>query len=990
MPRRFIWLTIALSALLTASTAFGASFGKVVPIGGQASDLALDEARGVLYIANFTANRVDVMQLANGTIQTSINVASQPSSLALSPDGHYLVVAHYGNFAAPATAANALTVIDLNSTGKQTFALGNPPLGVAFGLDNKALVVTSMEFILFDPALGTTQVLNTIAGVTAKTLPQPPANFPTQITAASVNVSGDSLKIYGLTDTIGFSYDVTSKAIQSFFYTSAPPLGPRVVSVNQDGSLWLAGWQELDAQFRFVNNFPGATGALNIGSSVFDNARGFIYAQIPDSTAPVGTPPTLLVADADNLNIRQRLLLPENLAGKSVISSDGSVVYAVSDSGVVILPVGSLNQAPQVGATQQSLLFRGGFCNTQVSSQQLTIANPGGGNVPFSITSDTPGVTVTPSSGTTPAVVTVNVTPRLFLNVAGTTTATLTINAPGAVNIPRTVKVLINNSQPDQRGTQVNVPGTLVDILPDPSRDRFYIIRQDTNQVLVFDGSSFTQIATLRTGNTPTQLAITFDRRFLLVGHDNSQQIFVFDLETLQPTTPITMPPGHYPRSVAASAKAILAAVRSASGPNTIDTVDLITRTASTLPSLGVFTNTISASTVLVASPNGGSILAVESDGNVLLYDATVDSFTASRKDFTALGGAYAASSFHQYVAGSNLLNSSLVPIAKLETASGLPSGFSFVDQVGYRTTAASGTSAGVIERVDLVSGTGIRATRLSEAPLLGSVAFPFTRTLAPLYSRNNFVVLTVSGFTVLPWNYDSSVAAPMIARVVNAADFGPNIAPGGLITIFGTQLSPVNLATNEIPLPTALGDSCLTVNGAPVPIIFVSPTQINAQLPFQTAGQTQLVLHTPGGVSDTFNLTILPGAPAVFSVPNGSALPVPTVVRNSNNIIATESNPIHRNDVLIIYLTGLGDTNPAGQTGLPSPSSPLAIAINQPTVSLGGVSLPVLFAGLTPGQVGLYQINVKVPNNVPQGLSVPLVISQGSGTTTISVRVVD
>ena len=114
------------------------TFGTVVPIGGEAADLALDEARGVLYIANFTANRIDVMSLANQQIQTSINVAPQPSSISLSPDGHWLLVAHYGNNTAPASPTNALTLIDLTTNNaKQTFALGNPPLGVAFGLDDK-------------------------------------------------------------------------------------------------------------------------------------------------------------------------------------------------------------------------------------------------------------------------------------------------------------------------------------------------------------------------------------------------------------------------------------------------------------------------------------------------------------------------------------------------------------------------------------------------------------------------------------------------------------------------------------------------------------------------------------------------------------------------------------------------------------------------------------------------------------------------------------
>ena len=91
---RFLKLTLA---VCVSTVAWAGTFGKVVSVGGQASDLALDEARGVLYMANFTANRIEVMSLADHSIQRSMNVAAQPGSLALSPDGRYLVVTHYGN-----------------------------------------------------------------------------------------------------------------------------------------------------------------------------------------------------------------------------------------------------------------------------------------------------------------------------------------------------------------------------------------------------------------------------------------------------------------------------------------------------------------------------------------------------------------------------------------------------------------------------------------------------------------------------------------------------------------------------------------------------------------------------------------------------------------------------------------------------------------------------------------------------------------------------
>ena len=991
------WWKIALAASL-ATVAWGATFGTVVSIGGHASDLALDEPRGVLYIANFTANRVEVMSLATNAIQTSINVAAQPSSLALSPDGRYLVVAHYGPATPPATSSNAITVIDLTSSAKRTFALGAAPLGVAFGIDGLALIVTSTDFLLLDPSSGTTVELETFTSLGAKTLPQPAASFPPNIVAASVAASADGLVIYGVGDKVLFRYDVQNRVLNAGLYTASPPLGPRAVSVSQDGSYFTAGWTLQDPLFFDISEFTNPSGVLNVGTTAIDSANNTIYGQIPSpGTAQA---PVLQITDADNLTVRNRLKLPENFGGKSVLSSDGSTLFGVSDSGVMVLRVGSLGRAHQVAATQQDLIFRGNFCDRRIATQTLTIINPGGGNTPFSISSDTNGLNVKPSSGVTPATVTVTVDPNVFANQKGTVTASLTLQSAQAVNIPSAVRVLINSRQPEQRGTLVDVPGKLVDLLADPTRNRFYVLRQDTNQVLVYNGANNTRIATLRTFNKPMGMAITFDQRYLLVGCDASHYVNVFDLETLEAGQPIRMQNGDYVQSLASSAKAILAITRpSGGGDPGIHRIDLGQRTSSRLTSLGIYQNKIPANSVMAASSNGASILIASADGSVMLYDANVDSFTVSRKDFSALSGAYAVSNFNFYVVGNNLLDSSLVPITQLESGTGAASGFAFVDLSAFRSTAPAptgggqSTSPGVIQRLDLTNFTNSvsLATLMTEAPLLGSTGSVFTRTLAPLYDRSAIINLSISGFTVLPWNYDAAVAAPHINAVVNAADLNPGIAPGGLISVFGTALSPVNLATAEMPLPTALADSCLTVNGLPVPILFVSPKQVNAQMPFETVGNVSVILRTPGGTSDTFNLRVLPGAPSVFR--SGAAGPltdVPTIVRDSNGQLVTDSDPVHKNDTLVIYLTGLGLTNPAVPTGMPSPSDPLAIALVKPTVSIGGVALPLSYYGLAPGKVGVYQINVRVPSNVPTGLSVPLAISQGGYTSSLSVRVVE
>lgn len=990
IPSCYLLLCRTLCVALFIGTASAATFGTAVAIGGQASDIALDEPRGVLYIANFTANRIDVMTLADGKVRRSINVAAQPGSISISPDGQYLVVAHFGNFAAPSSSKNALTVIHLADSARQSFGMAFPPLGVAFGNDGLALIVTTTDFLLFDPVSGNIVELDTISGLVAKTLPQPLATFPPQIVSASMNVNGDSSLVIGLTDTIEFSYNVRSRQIVYLGYTSSPTQGPRVVSVSRDGSFYLSGWVlygcggggfvGCNAAGPSIAQFPSASGLLNVGSHAIDSASGTVYAEIPKTATD---PPVLMIADADNLNVRERLRMPEHLAGKSLLNAAADTMYSVSDSGVMVLPVGALSRAPRVSAVQEDLVFRANFCDRSVAKQVVTIVDAGGGNVPFTLSADNKNVTISPFSGITPANITVSVDPNAFANQNGTVTATLTINAPGAINIPPTIRVLINTREPDQRGTIVNVPGTLVDLLADPVRDRFYVLRQDRDQVLVFDGSNYNQLATIRTSNTPTQMAMTFDRNYLLVGHSDSQLVYIYNLATWQKVGQIQMPPGHYPLSIAAASHTILAASRGSNGTNTIDRIDFASGTAVAFPSLGVFQNSINLNTVLIAAPNGSSILGAMADGNVFLYESTADTFTVSRKDTKALSGAYAASMFNQFVVGNTVLNASLVPTLQFDSSNTIASGFAFLTDGGLAFSA--GPSAGIMKRVTLATGQVTPATRLAESPLVNPAGF--TRTLAPLANGNTIVTLTTSGLLVMPTTYDAAVSPPRLDSLTNAADLTQPVAPGGLVTLFGANLSPISIATREIPLPTALGDSCLTVNGALAPLIFASPAQINAQLPFNIGGNATLVLRTPGGVSDNMNVTILPNAPAVFRTNTGGV----AIVRLSDGKLITNDTPIHLNDKLTIYLTGLGATLPAVTAGNASPSNPLSAATVNPTIRLGNSSIFVLWSGLAPNQVGLNQINAQVPfHGIPTGDNIPLIITQGTYTTTVLVRVLE
>ncbi len=1003
-------------AVFSTSSLLSATFGTVVEIGGHASDLALDERRGVVYVSNFTANRIDVVSTSDYSLKPSLWVPAQPASLALSPDQRYLVVAHYAG-TGTTTAGNGITILDLDANLTRTMASGSPPLAVAFGADGMALIVTTSAVLLLDPPSGITTTLATVSDLTAEKLPVTYPKYPPEIVKASANSSVDHRHIFaiaalGSDDQILYLYyDVVAHRLTTSGYTTSPKLGPRVVSVADDGSYAVLGWALVNRRGTLLAQFGNSLGNFELGSHALDSARGILYAQVPEagSTATTSTSsgttqqsdattglPFLMVVDADNLALRERLWLPENLAGKALLSSEGAYMYAVSESGLTILPVGALSRAPRVMAAKEDLLFRGNYCDRRGQWQEVEIVDPGGGNTPFSLVSSSRGVSVSPESGITPAKVRVIVDPNVFQNAKGTSEVQIEIRSSRAVNIPTAIRILLNNREPDQRGSFFNVPGKLADVLADPVRDRFYVLRQDTNQVLVFNGSTYEQIAALRTGNTPWQMAITLDGRHLITTADNSQIAHVFDLETLTPSRFIEMPGGHYPRSIAISGNAILIACRVAGPKHTIDRVDFENRRATELPSLGIYENKIDENTALAASPSGDTILVAQPDGSVLLYSASAGTFTAARRDLKGLSGAVGAPSDDRFLVDNYLLNRSLVVMNRLDTGLGLTSGAAGVDGTGIRTAAASAAAPGVIERIDLRAGLGYRAVRTSEAPPLISTTATqksgrsFIRSLAPLSNRRSIVSLSTSGFTALSWEYDASVTAPTIERVVNAADESPKVAPGSLIKVLGRDLSPDSESNQALPLTGLLGESCLTVNGIPVPMSSISPTQIVGQLPFSITGQSLMLLKGPGGVSNQFSFNVLPQAPSVFlSSVSGSKDRFASIIREANSDLVTFTNPIHPEDRIAIFLTGMGVTEPAVVAGYPGPSDPLSRAAVQPEVTLGGTGLPLDFAGLTPGQVGVYQINARVPWWISAGMDVPLAIRQGGETTTIFVRVV-
>jgi uncharacterized protein (TIGR03437 family) len=173
-------------------------------------------------------------------------------------------------------------------------------------------------------------------------------------------------------------------------------------------------------------------------------------------------------------------------------------------------------------------------------------------------------------------------------------------------------------------------------------------------------------------------------------------------------------------------------------------------------------------------------------------------------------------------------------------------------------------------------------------------------------------------------------------------------------------------------------------------PIIFNSSSQLNLQVPWELQGKSS----SPVAVTAN-SVTSAPQAiPLGLSDPGIFSLGAPQggqgAIVNLAGIVVDANSPAHAGDYLEIYANGLGAVSHTPQTGAVALVSPLSSLIGNPTVTIGGVAAPVVFAGLAPGFIGLYQVNVQVPPGVAAGDALAVVLSIGviaSNTVTISVR---
>ena len=274
-----------------------------------------------------------------------------------------------------------------------------------------------------------------------------------------------------------------------------------------------------------------------------------------------------------------------------------------------------------------------------------------------------------------------------------------------------------------------------------------------------------------------------------------------------------------------------------------------------------------------------------------------------------------------------------------------------------------------------------------------------WTGTWTPLRSSTGFSVradaqaLPLTGTVQVSGQVFSNPSVPVISPggAVSSGDFASSPALGLLVSIFGSGLADGSLGDTGVPLMDQLGSTSVTLSGRSLPLLYVSANQVNVAIPYDVTVNSaqQLVVERGNAVSVPVPLAVFSSEPTILTATgsgSGQGL-IFWVDAKGNSGEAVAATPATAGDVLVIYAVGLGAVTPAISVENGAPSTTLIQTETPVTVTIGGVTATsVPFAGLTPGYVGLYQVNVVMPSGVTPGSQVPVTISIGGKSNQGSV----
>ncbi|MFN7921200.1 MAG: hypothetical protein U0Q16_13960 [Bryobacteraceae bacterium] len=944
-----VFLRLAIGTLLLGPSAYaqftidtipGQEFGRLVSLGGQPSDIALDEARKRLYLVSSGANRVITYNYELDQITGYIEVGTYPSSAALSMDGRYLYVSN--------VQSSSLSVIDLDGDRLvQTVSLPAKPEGVEVGFDGRVLITTQgtgvgntqSTLLIFDRTQDLAQQLLPVSSPPPITTPNPlpavTAGRPSTAFPGRLLRTPDGQFIIGMVainqtlntaQTTMFVYEVASGTVLRNRTVTGQST---VLAMSPDGSRFMAGstlfetstlniiGQLNTANFPFyavqIQQFNTPTNTAinvtnNFGGSIFAADGATIYGAFNMQQGAPNTRPlseALIVASAKNLGVRLGLRMPESILGKIVAPSNGEVLYATSESGIVVIPIAKMFEYPIIMPETTQVFLANDNCNKAVAKAAVRVNNLGAGKLTYTVPVVTTALIADLTSGLAPSTINFISEPgrtgvtrqpgtNVFTGAGGGNGQPLTVslNSREAINFPNVVRVYMNFRQSDQRGIIYPVPTStsnaegLQELLLDDVRQRVYIANSGFNRVEVFDIRRQKFLEPVEVGQLPHSMAMSLDNSTLYVGNTGGESISVVDLDLRREIGKVDFPPIPRPGNQAAVRPQALA--MSVSGLQFIMSNGglwrVVGNTASPRPASSIISPNSTTTTLaapaqysFASTPGGEYLAALAGNGNVYLYDALADAYTVGRLINSApiqsyYGPAVGANKGAYFLVNGLILSPSLAVIGGAErpgvtqvgpppapgqppTQTTVSSGQRHVAQVypvsdtqfvrltlPVRTQITAATrddSRPTLELVDIRTGAESVVAIAPDNPAL--VALGQQRVYVParqiaVDKSGNAYMVTVSGLAVVPLRLSSGVEPrPAITGgtrgVINANNGTNNYGPGAFITITGSNLATAATA-DQVPPPTVMGGSCVTLSDVPLSLLQTSPGQITAQIP--------------------------------------------------------------------------------------------------------------------------------------------------------------
>jgi uncharacterized protein (TIGR03437 family) len=340
---------------------------------------------------------------------------------------------------------------------------------------------------------------------------------------------------------------------------------------------------------------------------------------------------------------------------------------------------------------------------------------------------------------------------------------------------------------------------------------------------------------------------------------------------------------------------------------------------------------------------------------------------------------------------------------------SGILSGGGFSGDGGPATAASLNNPSGVAvdasgnlfiadyanNRIRKVSANGI-ITTVAGNGIAGLSGDGGPAAAAELFAPENLAV-DASGNLFIADTFNSRIrevrAVNALGGIQNAASYATGaVSPGEMVILYGVGMGPAALETLQVDgstglLETTVAGTTVWFNGTPAPVVYTSAGQIAAIVRYEigSAATAQILVNFHGKNVATGAVTVAPSAPGIFTVGSGIGQ---AAALNQDGLVNSASNPAAAGSVIVLYLTGEGQTMPQGVDGRIAAAAPFPAPLLPVTVQIGGQPATYFYAGAAPDEVaGIMQINANIPAGVT-GNAVPVSVHIGTVSTRNGVTI--